>query len=71
MKVFLKKEGYSITKRDLINSNIEISNGELDARLLFENMYKITKITFSFINGNKEDFINFKKIMKKLNLKEL
>ena len=71
LKVFLKKEGYSITKRDLINSNIEISNGELDVRLLFENMYKITKITFSFINGNKEDFINFKKIMKKLNLKEL
>ena len=71
MKVFLKKEGYSITKRDLINSNIEISNGELDVRLLFENMYKIIKITFSFINGNKEDFINFKKIMKKLNLKEL
>ena len=57
-------------KRDLNNSKMEISNGEADVCITFEKMYKIIKISFCIINGNKEDFINFKKIMKKLNLKE-
>ena len=70
LKGFFKNEGYNVTKRDLNNSKMEISNGEVDVCISFEKMYKIIKISFCIINGNKEDFINFKKIMKKLNLKE-
>ena len=70
LKNFLKNEGFNITKRDLVNSKLEISNGEVDVLLLFEKMYKLIKISFSIINGNKDDFVNFKKIMKKFNIKE-
>ena len=70
LKSFLKNEGYNITQKDLANSKIEISNGEIDVLLIFEKMYKIVKISFSLINGNNDDFINFKKIMKKFNIKE-
>ncbi len=70
LKSFLKNEGFNITKRDLVNSKLEISNGEVDVLLFFEKMYKIIKISFSIINGNKDDFINFKKLMKKFNIKE-
>ena len=70
LKSFLKNEGYNITQKDLAHSKIEISNGEIDVSLFFEKMYKIVKISFSLINGNNDDFINFKKIMKKLNIKE-
>ena len=70
LKGFFKNEGYNVTKRDLNNSKMEISNGEVDVRISFEKMYKIIKISFYIINGNKEDFINFKKIMKKINMKE-
>ena len=70
LKSFLKNEGYNITQKDLAHSKLEISNGEIDVSLLFEKMYKIVKISFSLINGNNDDFINFKKIMKKFNIKE-
>ena len=70
LKSFLKNEGYNITQKDLTHSKIEISNGEIDVSLFFEKMYKIVKISFSLINGNNDDFINFKKIMKKFNIKE-
>ena len=70
LKSFLKNEGYNITQKNLAHSKIEISNGEIDVSLFFEKMYKIVKITFSLINGNNDDFINFKKIMKKFNIKE-
>ena len=70
LKGFFKNEGYNMTKKDLINSKMEISNGEIDVGLTFEKMHKITKIIFSIIKGNKEDFANFRKIMKKINIKE-
>ena len=70
LKGFFKNEGYNITKRDLANSKMEISNGEYDVIINFEKMYKVIKIFFSLINGNKDDFVNFKKIMKKINIKE-
>ena len=70
LKGFFKNEGYNLTKKDLINSKMEISNGEIDVGLTFEKMHKITKIIFSIINGSKEDFANFRKIMKKINIKE-
>ena len=70
LKGFFKNEGYNITKRDLANSKMEISNGEYDVIINFEKMYKVIKIFFSIINGNKDDFVNFKKIMKKINIKE-
>ena len=49
---------------------MEISNGEIDIGITFEKMYKVIKISFFVINGSKEDFVNFKKIMKKINIKE-
>jgi hypothetical protein len=70
LKSFFKNEGYNVTKRDLSNSIMEISNGEIDVLLNFEKMCKIIKVSFSIINGNRDDFINFKKIMKKINFKE-
>ena len=69
LRQFFKNEGYNITKKDLDNLNIEISNGEVDVKLFFEKMFKEIKISFNIINGNKEDFLNFKKIMKKFNIK--
>jgi hypothetical protein len=70
LRQFLKNEGYNITKKDLDNLNIEISNGEIDVLLSFEKMFKEIKIIFMILNGNKEDLINFKKIMKKFNAKK-
>ena len=70
LRGFFKNEGYNVTKRDLNNAKMEISNGEVDVCISFEKMYKIIKISFYIINGNKEDLINFKKIMKKINMKE-
>ena len=69
LKNFLRNEGYNITRKDLENLRIEISNGETDVYLLFEKILKEIKISFGIINGNMEDFINFKKIMKKFNRK--
>ena len=70
LKGFFKNEGYNLTKKDLINSKMEISNGEIDIGITFEKMYKVIKISFFVINGSKEDFVNFKKIMKKIYIKE-
>ena len=70
LKGFFKTEGFNITKKDLANSRMEISDGEIDVFLTFEKMYKIIKISFSIINGTKDDFVNFKKVMKKLSMKE-
>ena len=70
LRQFFKNEGYNITKKDLDNLNIEISNGEIDVLLSFEKMFKEIKIIFMILNGNKEDLINFKKIMKKFNAKK-
>ena len=70
LRQFLRYEGYNITKKDLENLNIEISNGEVDVLLLFEKIIKEIKISFSILNGNREDFDNFKKIMKKFKIKK-
>ena len=70
LRQFLKNEGYNISKKDLDNLFIEISNGEIDVLLSFEKMFKDIKISFKIINGHKEDFINFKKIVKKFSLKQ-
>jgi hypothetical protein len=69
-KGFLKNEGYNITKKDLINAKMEVSNGEVDVNLTFEKMNKIVKVSFCLIKGNQDEFINFKKIMKKIHIKE-
>jgi len=69
LKNFFKKEGYSETKKDLDNLQMEISNGENDIVLIFERMNKNIKISYYLENGNKNDLIYFKKIMKKIHLK--
>ena len=69
LKNFFKKEGYSETKKDLDNFQMEISNGEIDIVLVFERMNKDIKISYYLENGNKKDLIDFKKIMKKIHLK--
>ena len=69
LKNFFKKEGYSETKKDLDNLQMEISNGEIDVILVFEKMNKDIKINYYLENGNKKDLIDFKKIMKKIHLK--
>ena len=70
LKNFFKNEGFKITKRDLLNSQLGISNGEIDVILYFEKMHRIIKISFVVVNGNKDDLVNFKKIMKKFSIKE-
>jgi len=67
VKQFLKKEGYNLIKKDVNKLKMELSNGEIDVLLSFEKMVKEIKISFSIKNGNKGDFIEFKKIMKKFN----
>jgi hypothetical protein len=69
LKNFFKKEGYNETKKDLGNLQMEISNGEIDIILAFERMNKNIKINYYLKNGIKKDFINFKKIMKKIHSK--
>jgi hypothetical protein len=69
LKNFFKKEGYSETKKDLDNLQMEISNGENDIVLVFERANKDIKISYYLENGNKKDLIDFKKIMKKIHLK--
>ena len=70
LKKFFKSEGYNTIKKDLVNLKMEITNGEIDVILSLEKMYKIIKVSYRIINGSTEDFINFKKIMKKMNIKE-
>ena len=70
LKKFFKNEGFNTTKRDLTNLKMEITNGEIDAIISLEKMYKIVKVSYSIINGSKEDLINFKKIIKRINIKE-
>ena len=65
IKQFLKKEGYNLIKKDIDKLKMELSNGEIDVLLSFEKMIKEIKISFSIKNGNKVDFHEFKKIMKK------
>jgi serine/threonine protein kinase len=65
IKQFLKKEGYNLIKKDIDKLKMELSNGEIDVLLSFEKMVKEIKISFSIKNGNKVDFNEFKKIMKK------
>jgi serine/threonine protein kinase len=65
IKQFLKKEGYNLIKKDVNELKMELSNGEIDVLLSFEKMVKEIKISFSIKNGNKVDFNEFKKIMKK------
>ena len=65
VKQFLKKEGYNLNKKNLDKLNMELSNGEIDVLLSFEKILKEIKIKFTIENGNKEDFNEFKKIMKK------
>ena len=65
VKQFLKKEGYNLNKKNLDKLSMELSNGEIDVLLSFEKILKEIKIKFTIENGNKEDFNEFKKIMKK------
>ena len=70
LKKFFKNEGYNTIKKDLVNLKMEITNGEMDVIISLTKMYKIIKVSYSIINGSKEDLIKFKKIMKKINRKE-
>ena len=68
LRQYLKSKGYCITNKDLDNLTIEVSNGEVDVKLILEKMFKEIKIYFTIINGNREDYANFKKIMKKFHI---
>ena len=70
LKQFFKKYSYNETKKDLDKLKMEISNGEVDVALHFEKMNKYIKISFYIENGNKDDLISFKKIIKKFNSKQ-
>ena len=63
LKKFLSKQNYNILNNDFDNLIMEISNDELDINLKFEKMNKDIKISFTVINGNEQDFINFKKLI--------
>lgn len=65
LKQFLRKEGYNLINKNMNNLSMELSNGEIDVLLSFEKILKDIKITFIIENGNKEDFNEFKKLMKK------
>ena len=65
LKQFLKKEGYNLINKNLNKLSMELSNGEIDVLISLEKILKEVKIKFSIENGNKEDFNEFKKIMKK------
>ena len=49
---------------------MKISNGEIDVFLSLEKASKYIKIYFAVENGNKDDFFNFKKIMRKFHLQQ-
>ena len=65
LKQFLRKEGYNLIKKNLDKLSMELSNGEIDVHLSFEKTLKQMKIKFTIENGNKDDFNEFKKLMKK------
>jgi len=65
LKQFLKKQGYNLINKNMNKLSMELSNGENDVFLSFEKKFKEIKIEFTIENGNKEDFNEFKKIMKK------
>ena len=69
LRQFLKGRGFNITNKKLDKLTLEISNGEVDVFLFLEKIYKEVKINFTVINGNKEDLLNFNKIMKKFSPK--
>ena len=70
LKQFLKKEGYTLIQKDFENKKMEMSNGEIDICLYIEKIRQDVKISFSVENGNKRDFVEFKKLMKKFNQKQ-
>ena len=70
LKRFLRKEGFTLINKDLESLNMKLSNGEIDVFLYFEKASKYIKIDFSVENGNKDDFFNFKKIMRKFQRKQ-
>ena len=70
IRQFLKNEGYNMTKKYIDNLSIEVSNGEIDVKIIIKKEFKETIISYALINGNREDFMNFKKIMKNFNVKQ-
>jgi hypothetical protein len=70
LRQFLKNEGYNMTKKYIDNLSIEVSNGEIDVKIIIKKELKETIISYVLINGNREDFMNFKKIMKNFNIKQ-
>ena len=65
LKQFLRKEGYNLIKKNLDKLSMELSNGEIDILISFEKILKQIKIKYTIENGNKDDFNEFKKLMKK------
>ena len=65
LKQFFRKYSFRETKKDLDILKMEISNGEVDIDLYFEKKKKYIKISFYIQNGNKDDLIGVKKIIKK------
>jgi serine/threonine protein kinase len=68
LRQYLKNEGYKKIKKNMNFLNVEITNGEMDVLLSIEKMCKEIKIKYIIINGNKEDLLNFNKIMKRFKI---
>ena len=70
LKVFLRKEGFTLINKDLERLSMELTNGEIDVIFTFEKTFKFVKIFFTIENGNEDEFFNLKKIMKKFTRKK-
>ena len=70
LKVFLRKEGFTLINTDLERLGMELTNGEIDVIFTFEKTFKFVKIFFTIENGNEDEFFNLKKIMKKFTRKK-
>jgi len=65
LKPFLRKEGFTLINKNLESLSMELTNGEIDVIFSFKKTFKFVKIFFTVENGDKVDFFNFKKIMRK------
>ena len=66
LRRFLIKKGFKPLKNDFKNYIMEITNGEIDINLRLEKNNeddKYAKISFLGINGDEQEFINFKKLI--------
>ena len=69
LKQFLKNEYFAIAERKPEKLFMKISNGEYDVNLNFIKRKKHVKIVYVIEHGLKDDYMEFKKIIKKFNPK--